>query len=205
SVIARRSSADSSKIIIVVVVFLLLSVLVIFAVTLSFYRKRRITRQETFTRAVHVLHKGRSASKDNLGILFPDEKKDIECSPRRKLPSIREHNSMEEESEEGNIISYICVLDDWEIEKENLTILNKKLGGGYFGVVKKGMYKEKENDGLVVAVKMLKDSASAADRSDLLMELYILKEVNKSPHPNVIKLIGAFTSEGIWMTSCDIC
>jgi flagellar basal body-associated protein FliL len=52
-VIARRSSADSSKIIIVVVVFLLLSVLVIFAVTLSFYRKRRITRQETFSRAVH--------------------------------------------------------------------------------------------------------------------------------------------------------
>jgi hypothetical protein len=42
------------------------------------------------------------------------------------------------------------------------------------------------------------DSASAADRSDLLMELYILKEVNKSPHPNVIKLIGAFTSEGIY-------
>lgn len=43
------------------------------------------------------------------------------------------------------------------------------------------------------------ESPSAADRSDLLMELYILKEVNKNPHPNVITLIGAFTSEGI----CD--
>ena len=43
------------------------------------------------------------------------------------------------------------------------------------------------------------ESPSAADRSDLLMELYILKEVNKNPHPNVINLIGAFTSEGI----CD--
>ena len=55
-----------------------------------------------------------------------------------------------------NIISYICVLDDWEIEKDNITILDKKLGGGYFGVVKKGLYKEKENDSVVVAVKMLK-------------------------------------------------
>ena len=43
------------------------------------------------------------------------------------------------------------------------------------------------------------ESPSAADRSDLLMELYILKEVNKNAHPNVITLIGAFTSEGI----CD--
>ena len=53
-------------------------------------------------------------------------------------------------------MSYICVLDDWEIEKDHLTILDKKLGGGYFGVVKKGIYKEKENESLVVAVKMLK-------------------------------------------------
>ena len=44
------------------------------------------------------------------------------------------------------------------------------------------------------------DSPSSADRSDLLMELHVLKEVNRNPHPNVIKLIGAFTSEGkiIW-------
>lgn len=57
-------------------------------------------------------------------------------------------------------MSYICVLDDWEIVKDNLTILDKKLGGGCFGVVKKGMYKQKDNDNdadsQVVAVKMLK-------------------------------------------------
>ncbi len=47
-------------------------------------------------------------------------------------------------------------MDDWEIEKHNLTILDKKLGGGHFGVVKEGEYKTKENDNLVVAVKMLK-------------------------------------------------
>ncbi len=47
-------------------------------------------------------------------------------------------------------------MDDWEIEKDNLTIFDKKLGEGHFGVVKKGEYKTKENDSLVVAVKMLK-------------------------------------------------
>lgn len=61
--------------------------------------------KHSFLHFFYQLNKGRSASKDNLGILFPDEKKDIECSPRRKLPSIREHNSMEEESEEGTISS----------------------------------------------------------------------------------------------------
>lgn len=40
------------------------------------------------------------------------------------------------------------------------------------------------------------EDASANDRSDLLMELQILKEVNKQPHPNVIQLIGAIISEG---------
>ena len=41
------------------------------------------------------------------------------------------------------------------------------------------------------------DSVSIADRNDLLMELHILKVVNKTPHRNVIKLIGAVTNEGI--------
>ena len=63
-------------------------------------------------------------------------------------------------------MSYICVLDDWEIVKDNLTILDKKLGGGYFGVVKKGIYKQKENDsdvdGQIVAVKMLKGAYPVA-------------------------------------------
>ena len=52
------------------------------------------------------MQKGRSASKDNLGILFPDEKEAVESSPRRKLPSIREHNNMEEDpdAEEGKLV-----------------------------------------------------------------------------------------------------
>ena len=42
--------------------------------------------------------------------------------------------------------------------RDNLTLCEKKLGGGQFGIVKKGVYKEKakENEGIAVAVKMLK-------------------------------------------------
>ena len=68
-------------------------------------------------------------------------------------------------------MSYICVLDDWEISKDNLTILDKKLGGGCFGVVKKGIYKQKEDDSDVdsqfVAVKMLKGA-------DIILDLVLM-------------------------------
>jgi len=44
-----------------------------------------------------------------------------------------------------------------------------------------------------VAVKTLKEDASAAELTDLLSEYQLLKEVN---HPNVIRLLGACTTPG---------
>jgi proto-oncogene tyrosine-protein kinase Ret len=44
-----------------------------------------------------------------------------------------------------------------------------------------------------VAVKTLKEDASAAELADLLSEYQLLKEVN---HPNVIRLLGACTTPG---------
>ena len=43
--------------------------------------------------------------KDNLGILYPFQKNVVESSPRRKLPSIPEHNSMEED--EGKFLASV--------------------------------------------------------------------------------------------------
>ena len=40
------------------------------------------------------------------------------------------------------------------------------------------------------------DGATAADKSDFLREIKILKEVNKNPHPNVLQLIGACSTTG---------
>lgn len=41
------------------------------------------------------------------------------------------------------------------------------------------------------------DHADECDLQDLMTELTILKEVNKEPHPNVIRLIGGCSIDGI--------
>ena len=40
------------------------------------------------------------------------------------------------------------------------------------------------------------DSAKQSDIDDLVAELTILKEVNKMPHPNVIRFVGGCLLEG---------
>ncbi|XP_046841787.1 fibroblast growth factor receptor 4-like [Xenia sp. Carnegie-2017] len=122
------------------------------------------------------------------------------------LPSFEEHSNINEvtEEEELRTMSYICVLDDWEINRKQLTITDSTLGRGCFGVVKKGIYHDKDQD-IYIAVKMLKDSVSIADRNDLLMELRILKDINKTPHRNVIKLIGAVTNEEPVFVVTELC
>ena len=42
----------------------------------------------------------------------------------------------------------------------------------------------------------LSDGAKESDLQDLMTELTILKEVNKIPHPNVIKFMGGCSIDG---------
>jgi hypothetical protein len=53
-------------------------------------------------------------------------------------------------------LSYIVLLEDWEIASDNLELLDKKLGGGQFGIVMQGLLTTAKGDSEVVAVKMLK-------------------------------------------------
>jgi hypothetical protein len=48
------------------------------------------------------------------------------------------------------------LLEDWEIAPDDLKILDKKLGGGQFGIVMQGLLTTAKGDPEVVAVKMLK-------------------------------------------------
>jgi hypothetical protein len=48
------------------------------------------------------------------------------------------------------------LLEDWEIAPDDLNILDKKLGGGQFGIVMQGLLTTAKGDSEVVAVKMLK-------------------------------------------------
>lgn len=65
-------------------------------------------------------------------------------------------------------VSYIVLLDDWEILRENIIILEKKLGGGQFGIVKQGLYSSGKNEPELVAVKMLKGKNMALKSVDHL-------------------------------------
>ncbi|XP_078658889.1 proto-oncogene tyrosine-protein kinase receptor Ret-like [Branchiostoma floridae x Branchiostoma belcheri] len=82
----------------------------------------------------------------------------------------------------------------WEIPRENI-VLGETIGEGEFGKVVKAQATNVANVKGVssVAVKMLKDYASASEMRDLISELELLAQVS---HPNVIKLIGACTENG---------
>ena len=53
-------------------------------------------------------------------------------------------------------ISYIALLEDWEIAPSKLKLLDKKLGGGKFGIVRKGLLASETDSPEAVAVKTLK-------------------------------------------------
>lgn len=82
---------------------------------------------------------------------------------------------------------------NWEIPRERLEILQTKLGGGEFGVVKKGNYLRGDGNKLPVAVKMLKDTNDQKQRMALIQELEMLKKVGR--HKNIVSLVGACSFE----------
>ena len=48
------------------------------------------------------------------------------------------------------------LLEDWEIAPDNIKLLDKKLGGGQFGIVTQGLLTSGKGEPEVVAVKTLK-------------------------------------------------
>ncbi|KFM82319.1 Proto-oncogene tyrosine-protein kinase receptor Ret, partial [Stegodyphus mimosarum] len=78
-----------------------------------------------------------------------------------------------------------------EFPRDRLS-LGETLGEGEFGRVVKG--KARNIAGIpgvtTVAVKMLKENSSEAERKDLITEMNFLKEIS---HPNVVRLLGACT------------
>ncbi|XP_011500594.1 PREDICTED: proto-oncogene tyrosine-protein kinase receptor Ret [Ceratosolen solmsi marchali] len=82
----------------------------------------------------------------------------------------------------------------WEFPRSRLTI-EQVLGEGEFGRVLRA--KAQDIGGwsgqTTVAVKTLKEDASASELADLLSEYQLLKEAQ---HPNVIRLLGACTTSG---------
>ncbi|XP_067042734.1 fibroblast growth factor receptor 4-like [Acropora muricata] len=82
---------------------------------------------------------------------------------------------------------------NWEIPRHRIIITQEKLGGGQFGVVKKGIYSRSDGHKLPVAVKQLKENANQQERMSLIFELETLIHVGR--HPNIVSLVGACTFE----------
>ena len=54
------------------------------------------------------------------------------------------------------MLSYVALLEDWEIAPDNLKLLDKELGKGQFGIVRQGLLTIRKGDSEIVAVKTLK-------------------------------------------------
>ncbi|XP_037868699.1 tyrosine kinase receptor Cad96Ca isoform X1 [Bombyx mori] len=84
--------------------------------------------------------------------------------------------------------------DEWEFPRHRLRIFNI-VGEGAFGQVWRAQ--AVDIDGKkgeqIVAVKTLKENASEKEKTDLLQELIVMK--NLGPHPNVVRLIGCCTEK----------
>lgn len=72
---------------------------------------------------------------------------------KKNYKSVYEKGFFPDPAEE---ICYVTLLEDWEIRSDHLTLLNKKLGEGQFGIVKQGLLTTGKGDPEVVAVKTLK-------------------------------------------------
>ena len=54
------------------------------------------------------------------------------------------------------MLSYVALLEDWEIAPDNLKLLDMKLGKGQFGIVRQGLLTTRKGDSEIVAVKTSK-------------------------------------------------
>lgn len=70
------------------------------------------------------------------------------------------------------------------------------IGEGAFGQVYRGELKTPRTSAghVVVAVKMLKQSATDRELIDLVSEMEVMKQIGQ--HPNIINLIGCCTQSG---------
>ncbi|XP_066024224.1 fibroblast growth factor receptor 4-like [Pocillopora verrucosa] len=73
---------------------------------------------------------------------------------------------------------------------DDLEVLEEVLGEGEYGIVYKGRCGRKNGNVIDVAVKKLKDDASALEKAALLNEIRTLKQAGR--HPNIVNLIGAW-------------
>ncbi|KAF2359863.1 Serine-threonine/tyrosine-protein kinase catalytic domain [Trinorchestia longiramus] len=92
-----------------------------------------------------------------------------------------------------NLLNHQPSPTPWEFNRSKLKLVSI-LGEGNFGVVWKAEARgfcDYAAGGVLVAVKRVKDGASAKEKQDLLRELSVMQLLG--PHPNVVSLLGCCT------------
>ncbi|CAH1114612.1 unnamed protein product [Psylliodes chrysocephalus] len=85
-------------------------------------------------------------------------------------------------------------VDEWEIDTNKLAI-KEVLGGGAFGVVRKGWYTDAKGQEIEVAIKMLRDNPTDEEIRQFQQEIEIMKSVPL--HPHLVSLIGCVTKQNL--------
>ncbi|KAH8394940.1 hypothetical protein KR222_011725 [Zaprionus bogoriensis] len=91
----------------------------------------------------------------------------------------------------STLLASIAVEDNFELDDElevepHAVLLQDVLGEGAFGLVRRGVYKQRQ-----VAVKLLKDHPNEEDVQAFRCEIQMLKAVGK--HPNIVSIVGYST------------
>ncbi|XP_028419198.1 myoblast growth factor receptor egl-15-like [Dendronephthya gigantea] len=209
---ADKSNRENDDITTPVVIFIVLIVCLLAVAGIAWITVRK--RNRNLRDAIPATQMSNGAAR-NLGILFP-EAEVLETAEEKPLPlkvaiddDFEGNKKIVDTEQSFEDSEYLTVIDEWEMPREVLSITSRKLGSGQFGIVKKGTFRRSDANGenidIPVAVKVLRENATEIDRSDLFTELRILKFVNVTPHKNILKLIGACTSEEPFAVVTEFC
>jgi uncharacterized membrane protein len=100
--------------------------------------------------------------------------------------------------------SYSLHTDKWEIPSEAI-MCDRQLGEGCFGEVYVGYFREdfsnpaltsyltQNKDRPYVAIKLLKSSATSAEKNDFLKEIELMKKISVGHNTRIVNMIGAVT------------
>lgn len=139
-------------------------------------------------------NKKEDMSKDSSGIVLQDATINHWDRPRaysnRYEPWDNNHLQLSEET----TMTKDDPPDEWEFPRHRLRIFNI-VGEGAFGQVwrAQAIDIDGKKGELTVAVKTLKENASEKEKTDLVQELVVMK--NLGSHPNVVRLIGCCTDK----------
>ncbi|XP_013144964.1 PREDICTED: tyrosine kinase receptor Cad96Ca isoform X1 [Papilio polytes] len=133
-------------------------------------------------------------SKDSSGIVLQDASINMWDRPRAYSNRYESWDNGHLQLSEETTISKEEPPDEWEFPRHRLKIFNI-LGEGAFGQVWRAQATDIDGQKgeQTVAVKTLKENASEKEKSDLLQELIVMK--NLGTHPNVVRLIGCCTEK----------